>query len=71
MESFQNGELTKHRLYPASVPVNNLLGSAALTMHVPPVDESTPVSDNRELVGKLLETVGLRLLNVTTVHQRY
>ena len=56
-------------------------GSAALTMHprlrrrhrdsVPPVDESTPVSDNRELLGKLLETVGLRLLNVTTVHQRW
>ena len=81
VESFQNGEFTKHRLYPASVPVYKLLGWGALTMHarlrrrhkdsVPPVDESTLVSDNRELVGKLLETVGLRLLNVTTVHQRY
>lgn len=58
-----------------------LLGWGALTMHprlrrrhkdsVPPVDESTSVSGNRELVGKLLETVGLRLLNVTTVHQPF
>ena len=82
VESFQNGEFMKHRLYPASVPVKDLLGSAALVRlrprlrrrhrdSAPPVDESTPVSDNRELVGKLLETVGLRLLNVTTVHQRY
>ena len=36
-----------------------------------PVDESTPVRDDRELLGKLLKTVGLRPLNVTTIHQRY
>ena len=67
----------------ASVPVVELTaGSAALTMQHPrlrrrhrdsvlPVDESTPVRDDRELLGKLLKTVGLRPLNVTTIHQRY